>query len=442
MADIRFQIEGNKPPFVANVYDGSTLVCTKHIEYSGTCGSPKYTCIIIGGLNGNQDYTLSLSDSIGTTIHKTIHTCPDIVSLPKEDKTINLNGIISSISSSVDSYGYTHEWQTLSSSESKELSIIPALKSGEELNACFDITAAYSITGIMNDNCTYVKLYKSCDGSTYTLFDQVCGNQTKTIQFIGSNSMKCGDSICYDMYSSIAYKDDEADTYCANTNISLTNISGSTVGNITCNNTSFNISLSHTISPTTTAPPEGVNYTICLDGTLNGSNYMSSPIIVTPPLQAGASFNLQIELCSNVSTSDVDAVVSAYACVNCGSSIYCSSSDGYACVNTTTTDVDLNPPAECKSMTISNINCDNINDFCAIIAYHTNSCSADKSAQTKVNLIGISKVNGADVNSYSLSSNSNENKIELLYSETTTTTTSSSSGGGGGGIHEPQEHTE
>ncbi len=431
MADIKFKIEGNKFPFVANVYNNSTLVCTKHIGYSGnssTSDTEKYRCAIISNLSGDHDYTLTLSDSIGTILHNIVHTACDILPPPPEDKTINACGILSSISTSVDSSGYNHEWQSLTNTNSKELIITPSLKTDESINANFTITTDRSLTSLMNDTNSYVRLYKCCNGATYSLVDSVEGQNTKDI----SVALQPNDGICYDMYSEIIYSDVAGD-YFATSNISLTSISGTNIGNVTCQNTSFDISLSHSIAPTTTAAPEAVNYTVCFNP-VTGIDQKTSPICVTPPLSNGAAFNLQIELYGDVATSAIDAIVVANARMMCGSSTYEIGGE-YASINTTTTDADLNPPAVFKTITIQNINASNIDDFSAIVGYHVNAYDADKSAISRIRMVGISKVNSADINVYNLSSDLNKRKIEILYSETTTTTFSSQGSGGSGGFN-------
>ena len=430
MADIRFKIEGNKLPFVANLYEGSTLVCTKHIEYSGNSSSSdieKYRCVIISDLSGDHNYNLSLSDNVGNAITNNIfHTACDISGTTiLEDKTINMCGALSTISTSVDGSGYNHKWQSLVNTESKELSILPILKSGESLEANFTIETSRSLTPLMDDTNTYVRLYKCCNGNSYSLVDSVCGNCSKNFNVC----LQQNDGLCYDMYSEIVYSSN-AGTYFANSNIALTSISGLTVGNIICQNTSFNISLSETVEATTTAPPEAISYIICFNPVTN-VNQKSSPICVTPPLSNGAAFNLQIELYADVATSAIDAPVSANAQMMCGSNIYEIGGE-YASVSTTTTDVDLNPSAVTKTITIQDINESNIDDFNAIVSYHVNAYDANKSAISRIRMVGISKVNSADINAYNLDSDSNKIKVEILYNEITTTTSRPGHDGDGG----------
>lgn len=286
MSDFRFKISGNTEPFTVNLYkDGnSNIVSSQVIEYSG-----ETKCVIFSNLNENTDYYATIIDAIGNTTNTaTLSTPANPVVIP-QDINFNLSGDVLT----PDGFDYSVLGGV------NEIVVDPPLESGQE----FNVTLSGTTFACSNDVST-IKLYKRCGfGNPNQLVEEF---NSSTPNGTYSFNLKYGDSISYNMSSSITHVggNGECSIACSKLNIdSISGLDGNTY-NITCGPQTELITHKdrYTQITTTAAPapdPTIIQLYNCSSTSINGdplNSLLTAEICADPPLNAGQSFRLGVQL--------------------------------------------------------------------------------------------------------------------------------------------------
>lgn len=279
MADIRFKINGDSPPFIANVcIDGTTnIIASEVIEYSciSTNTPHNHTCAIIGGLSQSTTYCVNVIDSVGRITGFTA-TTPVAPVEPLVSLNVNLGGTIDTVSECV---------KTLSGS--KEIQITPQLFG----NKCINVELC-TIANHSGDDYADIILYKRCGTSgTYNQLPI----DTQNMQQMVCIDIGEGDGVCYDMSSVLNIPTVGESFSCSLSNLSLINITPICGFGSNCCVTSgpqTNICLEQTCcTTTTTTSTTAPQIEVYFDDiqTTNGCDIVAK-LCTNPPLQSNQSF--------------------------------------------------------------------------------------------------------------------------------------------------------
>lgn len=194
MADIRFKLCGDNPPFLINIHEGISdsdpLICSTTLEFTGattTLTDGCYTCAIISGLKGETNYYVCSVNTVGACTESVFNTPPNLTPPPPIVKTISLGGTTTSTSTT----------QTLTGN--KNLITTPNLESGESYEVEFLLDTVAN--GGFRSTTSSAILYKSENGgASFNELTRVSdGNDENIWVSIGLN-----DVICYDLFSEIS----------------------------------------------------------------------------------------------------------------------------------------------------------------------------------------------------------------------------------------------
>jgi hypothetical protein len=358
MGDIKFKIDGNSVPFVAELYTNGTLSQKKIVEYSGTT-------VILGQLCGSTCYCMTITDNVGNIFSTGFTTCVALTPPELPVKTICLAGTSTCPTSTVNIITPT-----------KCVCIYPSLSSGQVINNlhfCIDTcnisNTQNSVTIYRNNVC--VTGFLNCGTTTYSL-----------------SNVTSSDSICYDMSTTCIAGSTGDICGCSKLIVTAPVVSG--FSGITANNTkTTSLSIVAPVTTTTTTTLEPVSVFLCGCADLGSNPFVKrcvcSKLGTSRPLAAGESFRLcyMDQACSRSVGVLPDTIQScSFICVN-GVTAKCN------LVTSCLDGIDNISMTNCAYITV---NCDNINN---IIFYDI--------ALSSSNNDNYSYTNGATSTLYSIS---------------------------------------
>lgn len=282
MADIRFKIDGNNPPFRVDVERNGNLVRSEVFEFSGTSnGNIKdegYACAIVSDLSLSTTYDVIVTDKIGNTSTPVQITTPSLsISIPVE-KTISLGGQIIDVGTN----------RQISSPQPSYLIIDPPLEDNEAFNICLCST----YVGSVEDNPTsFVDVCKYCanTGQNVLLYRVNDNNDQESI-----NTRICvGDNISYILNASISAEPTQSEsskvclsieetTLCTDIdNISMVSPS-KLVASVSCNVTTTTTTTTTTAPPTTENVYIGITRNDSVDKSINNTNTEQEYTVPSP----------------------------------------------------------------------------------------------------------------------------------------------------------------
>jgi hypothetical protein len=185
MADIKFKICGNDPPFLAQVWRNLngclTLVCQKGVDYSGTC-------VTIGSLLPSTSYCIKITDRIGNTTNTgcTISTPAQCISDVPTTKTLSLIGT-----------GYMPSVKSCSF-KNTSLSMTPALLPGES----YDVRLCLVTCNIVGTNNNISFVSTTC-GSSTTFGTYINNNNSTNPVTCITRTVNYGDNISWNLTTSM-----------------------------------------------------------------------------------------------------------------------------------------------------------------------------------------------------------------------------------------------
>lgn len=318
MADIRFNISGSSAPFLAQLYQGTTLVCQKAIDFSGktsygvncyATGKCNYFPInIIDGLTPSMSYKLKITDNVGNSISGCTTTCANVVAPPLRNVTISLPGLPSA-----------PPMTTYYCVATSALAIAPSLIAGECVYVCLTACTKGGGTCGVNSNVTISCHQDGTPSGTWAVKNTYSNLNTSS----GTNiPLCCGDALCYSM--SVSCCGGCVGNLCGCAKLVIAGVDGcGTVSATTTGQQSVNMGISYTTTTTTTTTtiqPITVYLT-------NGAYQVCSPtsvracakLVVDPPLTASQCFRLCFRDCarsnSNTTSTRLMSACSYATCV-------------------------------------------------------------------------------------------------------------------------------
>jgi hypothetical protein len=300
MADIRFLISGNSAPFVAKLYQGTTLSCIKSIDYSGTCCN---SCNVFPNLYSNTSYIICVTDGIGSTTSCSITTPAAVGPTTLVTKNICLAGTAGSTA-------------PYSCFITDNLVISPVLSAGECAILCFTGYTKGNVGFRVNSN-----LNVSCRPSSISPWVTYDYNNINSNFAIPAITMYCGGELCYNL-TTICNEGSVGDL-CGCSILCLKSATpyGFNASYLGAQSKAIGISY---VVPTTTVPPSTLTpITVYLGGFTNNSSnstcaFLSAKVYTAPALVVGQSFKLcfttQTQSCANTIYPDGGIAKPIYAC--------------------------------------------------------------------------------------------------------------------------------
>jgi hypothetical protein len=281
MSSIQYKICGNKPPFLAQVWNctETTIIQQKGVDFSGTC-------VVFNGLSPSTWHCVKTIDNIGKVIGFSCCTCAAIIPKVLVSKTLSLYGTVSNISTSSTIVG------------TRTLNINPVLVASDDYSVKFNI-----ITCDKGNTSNLVRLY--CNGTALSPYYLNTNNTcSRTL------SLNYGDTLTYDMATTLTNTSTTVGCGCAILQI----VSGASsafqpVVSTTayCKKTSLTLASTTTTTTTTTAAPSliYVGFTIPhinINSSIEKSYYTT--LKTSRPLIEGQSFKLKINSFALVDAHD------------------------------------------------------------------------------------------------------------------------------------------
>jgi len=288
MADIRFKISGDTPTFVARLYDSTKTVLQqeKYVNYSGTC-------VIFNALLPSTYYFIKVCDSIGNLATGcTLSSNWSGGTQNYANKSISMGGAVTTPNQSNSFVG--------DSGSLNHLIVSPSLSFGQSVNVNFCAQLCANQPSFSNA----ISIF--CKSPSMSNYGLIWTNEITEEPFIGYNicvPFNYGDSVCYEMASSISSPAAGIFGYADLSISALTNPVGFSpiIG-----------SPSHlcTCATSTCSPPPPSQKIVSFLPTVDSPNWyqngVCSRIVVTPELSVGESFRVSF---INSASADVEEII-------------------------------------------------------------------------------------------------------------------------------------